>query len=187
MGHNCLWRSHAYSLGLTSSQVSVSHRGFFCSGSLFVSCRNNRAASEIKSAGGALRSTGDGIVVDQEVLDNQLKSDRFPFPSEGDITLRVRNANYTLGPVMLHVGMSPGAVIPAHLHKGMAEALHVAEGDFTKEGKQYQAGTSLHFKAGKAHGPHSTKNGCKLLVLWTDRTSKEAADLSDFIIAQKAA
>jgi hypothetical protein len=26
-GHNCLWRSHAYSLGLTSSQVSVSHRG----------------------------------------------------------------------------------------------------------------------------------------------------------------
>src|SRR5262249_31844467 len=53
MGHNCLWRSHAYSLGLTSSQVSVSHRGpFFCSGSLFVSCRNNRAASEIKSAGG---------------------------------------------------------------------------------------------------------------------------------------
>src|SRR5215813_11499253 len=176
MGHNCLWRSHAYSLGSASSH-------------LFVSSRNNRAASEIKSAGRrALRSTGDGIVVDQEVLDNQLKSDRFPFPSEGDITLRVRNANYTLGPVMLHVGMSPGAVIPAHLHKGMAEALYVAEGDFTNEGKQYQAGTSLHFKAGKAHGPHSTKNGCKLLVLWTERTSKEAADLSDFTLAtQKAA
>ena len=81
-------------------------------------------------------------MVDQEVLDNQLKSDRFPFPSEGD---------------------------------------------FTNEGKQYQAGTSLHFKAGKAHGPHSTKNGCKLLVLWTERTSKEAADLSDFILATQAA
>src|SRR5262245_61698405 len=110
-----------------------------------------------------------------------------PGSSEGDITLKVRNANYTLGPVMLHIGMKPGAVIPAHLHKGMAEALYVVEGDFTNEGKQYQAGTSLHFKAGKAHGPHSTKNGCKLLVLWTERTSKEAADLSDFIIAQKAA
>jgi quercetin dioxygenase-like cupin family protein len=98
------------------------------------------------------------------------------------------NANYTLGPVMLHVGMNPGAVIPAHLHEGMAEALYVVEGDFTNEGKQYQAGTSLHFKAGKAHGPHSTKNGCKLLVLWTERTSKEAADLSDFTLAtQKAA
>jgi hypothetical protein len=56
----------------------------------------------------------------------------------------------------------------------------VVEGDFTNEGKQYPAGTSLHFKAGKAHGPHSTKNGCRLLVLWTERTSKEAADLSDF-------
>jgi len=87
----------------------------------------------------------------------------------------------------LHVGMSPGAVIPAHLHKGMAEALYVAEGDFTNEGKQYQAGTSLHFKAGKAHGPHSTKNGCKLLVLWTERTSKEAADLSDFTLATQKA
>ena len=78
-------------------------------------------------------------MVDQEVLDSQLKTDRFPFPSEGDITLKV------------------GAVIPAHLHKGMAEALYVVEGDFTNEGKQYPAGTSLHFKAGKAHGPHSTR------------------------------
>ena len=127
-------------------------------------------------------------MVDQEVLDSQLKTDRFPFPSEGDITLRVRNTNYTLGPVMLHIGMKPGAVIPAHLHKGMGEALYIVEGDFTNEGKQYQAGTSLHFKAGKAHGPHSTKNGCKLLVLWTERTSKEVADLTDFMLAtQKAA
>ena len=126
-------------------------------------------------------------MVDQEVFDSQLKADRFPFPSEGDITLKVRNANYALGPVMLHIGMSPGAVIPAHLHKGMAEALYVAEGDFTNEGKQYQAGTSLHFKAGNAHGPHTTKNGCRLLVLWTERSSKEAADLTDFTVEQKAA
>ena len=65
-------------------------------------------------------------MVDHEVLDSQLKTDRFPFPSEGDITLRVRNANYTLGPVMLHIGMKPGAVIPAHLHKGMAEARSIS-------------------------------------------------------------
>ena len=49
------------------------------------------------------------------------------------------------------------------------------------------AGTSLHFKAGKAHGPHSTKNGCRLLVLWTERASKEAADLSDFTLATQRA
>jgi quercetin dioxygenase-like cupin family protein len=127
------------------------------------------------------------IMVDQEVFGSQLKSGRFPFQSEGDITLAVRNANYTLGPVMLHVVMKPNSSIPAHLHKGMAEALYVLEGDLTNEGKQYEAGTSLHFKAGNEHGPHSTKNGCKLLILWIGRTSKEAADLSDFTLAKKAA
>ena len=125
-------------------------------------------------------------MVDQEVFESQLKTDRFPFPSKGNITLAVRNANYTLGPVMLHLVMKPGAVVPAHLHKGMAEALYVVEGDFSNEGKEYQAGTSLHFKAGKPHGPHSTKNGCKLLILWTERSPNESADLTDFIIAAKA-
>ena len=125
-------------------------------------------------------------MVDKEVFESQLKTDRFPFPSEGEITLAVRNANYTLGPVMLHLVLKPGAVVPEHLHKGMAEALYVIEGDFINEGKQYSTGTSLHFKAGKAHGPHTTKNGCKLLILWTERTSSESADLSDFVIAAKA-
>jgi len=140
------------------------------------------------------RLTGQGlfksssiIMVYQEVIGSQLKTDRFPFQSEGDITLAVRNANYTLGPVMLHIVMKPGAAIPAHLHNGMAEALYVVEGDFVNEGKQYQADTSLHFKAGKEHGPHTTKNGCKLLVLWTERTSNEAADLSDSVFATRAA
>ena len=126
-------------------------------------------------------------MVDQEVFESQVKVDRFPFPSEGEITLAVRNANHTLGPVMLHIVMKPGAVIPAHLHKGITEALYVMEGDFTNEGKQYPAGTSLHFKAGKAHGPHTTTNGCKLLDLWTEASSKEAADLSDFIIVTEKA
>jgi quercetin dioxygenase-like cupin family protein len=134
-----------------------------------------------------LEAGGERIMVDQEVIGSQLKADRFPFQSEGDITLAIRNANYALGPVMLHLVMKPDSFIPAHLHKGMAEALYVVEGDFTNEGKQYQAGTSLHFKAGKEHGPHTTKNGCKLLVLWTEKTAKEAADLSDFVIAKKAA
>src|SRR5215831_14408352 len=125
-------------------------------------------------------------MVDQEVLASQLQSDRFPFPSEGDVTLAVRNAKYALGPVMLHIDMKPGSVIPAHLHKGMAEALYVVEGDLTNEGKQYQAGTSLHFMAGKEHGPHTTKNGGKLLVLWTERTANEAPDFTDFVIVKKA-
>lgn len=41
-------------------------------------------------------------MIDQEVLDGQINADRFPFPSEGDITLAVRNANYTLGRPQFH-------------------------------------------------------------------------------------
>jgi len=55
-------------------------------------------------------------MVDQEVFDSQIKTDRFPFPSESDITLALRNADYTLGPVMLHLVMKPDAVVPAHIH-----------------------------------------------------------------------
>lgn len=40
----------------------------------------------------------------------------------------------------------------------------MVEGDFINERKQYLPGTSLHFKAGNAHGPHTTKTGGKLLV-----------------------
>ena len=123
---------------------------------------------------------------DQEIRDSQVKADKFPFPSEGEITLAVRNKNYSLGPVMLHLVMQPGSVIPAHIHEGVAEVLYVIEGDFTNEGTRYEAGTSLHVKAGKEHGPHSTEKGCKLLVLWTDKAATQDANLADFILAEKA-
>ena len=123
---------------------------------------------------------------DQEIPASQVKADRFPFPSEGDITLAVRNKNYALGPVMVHIVMKPGSVIPAHKHEKMAEALYVMEGDFINEGKEYQPGTSLHVKADKQHGPHSTKKGCSLLILWTDKAATQDADLSDFLIAKHA-
>ena len=71
---------------------------------------------------------------------------------------------------MLHLTMKPGAVIPAHLHKNVAEVLYILEGDFTNDGKPYQAGTTLHVKAGGVHGPHTTEKGCRVLVLWTERT-----------------
>ena len=87
---------------------------------------------------------------------------------------------------MVHIVMKPGSVIPAHKHEKMAEALYVMEGDFINEGKEYQPGTSLHVKADKQHGPHSTKKGCSLLILWTDKAATQDADLSDFLIAKHA-
>jgi quercetin dioxygenase-like cupin family protein len=82
---------------------------------------------------------------------------------------------------MVHIVMKPGSVIPAHTHEGMAEALYVMRGDFINEGKEYLPGTSLHVKAGKQHGPHSTKKGCSVLVLWTDKAATGDADLTDFV------
>jgi quercetin dioxygenase-like cupin family protein len=123
---------------------------------------------------------------DQEIFASQVKADRFPFPSEGEITLAVRNKNYSLGPVMLHLVMKPGSVIPAHIHEGVAEVLYVLDGDFINEGKQYQSGTSLHVKAGKPHGPHSTQNGCTVLVLWTDKAATQEGNLADFELAESA-
>jgi quercetin dioxygenase-like cupin family protein len=128
----------------------------------------------------------EDTMIDQEIFASQIKADRFPFASEGDITLAVRSANYALGPVMLHLAMKPGSYIPAHLHEGVAEVLYVIDGDFTNDGKQYGPGDSLHVKAGKVHGPHTTKNGCALLVLWTERTEHEAANLGDFVLATSA-
>jgi len=54
----------------------------------------------------------------------------------------------------------------------MAEALYVVEGDFTNEGQAVPGRHFVAFKAGKEHGPHTTKNGRKLLVFWTERTAK---------------
>jgi quercetin dioxygenase-like cupin family protein len=123
---------------------------------------------------------------DQEIPASQVKADRVPFPCEGDITLAVRNKNYAHGPVMLHIVMKPGSVIPAHLHEGVSEALYVVEGEFINEGKKHLPGTSLHVRAGKPHGPHSTEKGCTLLLLWTDKAATQDANLSDFVIAKTA-
>lgn len=68
-----------------------------------------------------------------------------------------------------------------------AEVLYVVEGDFINEGKRHQPGTSLHVKAGKPRGPHSTEKGCKILVLWSDKAATQGANLDDFHVYKKAA
>ena len=121
---------------------------------------------------------------DQEIPHSQVKAGHFPFPCEGDITLAVRNKNYALGPVMLHLTMKPGSSIPAHVHEGVAEVLYVVEGEFINEGKRHAPGTSLHAKAGTLHGPHSTESGCTILVPWSDKAATADANLDDFKIPE---
>jgi mannose-6-phosphate isomerase-like protein (cupin superfamily) len=81
--------------------------------------------------------------------------------------------------------MKPGSVIPAHIHERISEVLYVIEGDFINEGKTHYAGTSLHVKVGKVHGPHSTEGGCDVLVLWTNPEVPANAKADDFVLATK--
>src|SRR5271157_3557197 len=80
-----------------------------------------------------------------------------PVHQKADITLIVRNANYTLGRVMRT----------------------------SLRNRRGHHGTSLHRRGQGARSilrlgkPAYTKNGCKLVVLWTKRTSNESANLSD--------
>jgi len=62
----------------------------------------------------------------------------------------------------------------------------VVDGEFVNEGKKHLPGTSLHVRAGKPHGPHSTEKGCTLLLLWTDKAATQDANLNDFVIAKTA-
>jgi hypothetical protein len=58
-----------------------------------------------------LEQLQEGHMFDREIAASQVKADRFPFPHEGDVTLAVRNKDYSLGPVMLHLVMNVGSVI----------------------------------------------------------------------------
>ena len=58
--------------------------------------------------------------------------------------------------------------------------------DFINEGKKHMPGTSLHLKAGKVQGPHTTDAGCTFLVLWTDRAATQQANLDDFSLPMAA-
>ena len=113
-------------------------------------------------------------------------SENFPFPGyTGDIKTKLLNKDYALGPLMINVRMEPGACIPAHAHRKSTEVICILDGDFINENTPapYGPGNSLHVKAGTVHGPHRTKNGCSLLVLWT---AAAEADPDDFVIAEAA-
>jgi quercetin dioxygenase-like cupin family protein len=113
---------------------------------------------------------------------SEVPSEKAPFPGyTGDVTIKVLSADYALGPLMLHLRMEPGSSIPAHLHKKATEVLCVLDGDFINENVPYGPGDFMHSTPGMVHGPHRTKNGCTVLVLWT---AAGEADPNDFYLAE---
>ena len=121
------------------------------------------------------------------VKSSEMEPENFPFPGyTGNIKIKLLNKDYALGPFMLHLRMESGAFIPAHLHKKATEVLYILDGDFINENTAvpYGPGDSLHCKPGTVHGPHTTKNGCSVLVLWT---ASGEADPDDFYLAEASA
>jgi anti-sigma factor ChrR (cupin superfamily) len=102
-----------------------------------------------------------------------------PFPNtKGTATLKVLNSDQSLGPAVALLRMEPGSEIPRHVHEKTTETSYVLEGDFINEGVSYPAGTEFNVKPQTAHGPHTTMNGCSVLV-----TFSYPSILDDFTLA----
>ena len=102
-----------------------------------------------------------------------------PFPnSKGTMTIKVLNSDQSLGPAVVLLRMEPGSEIARHLHERTIETAYVLEGEFINEGIAYPAGTEWNVKPLMAHGPHTTRTGCSVLL-----TFSYPSALDDFTLA----
>ena len=98
---------------------------------------------------------------------------------EGAFQVKMLNADPKFGPTVYLLHLAAGSRIPAHLHKKATETFLFLDGDFTDAGTDYEPGTYFACEPNTVHGPHSTKNGCNLLVFQTAEV-----DATDFFIAE---
>ena len=91
-----------------------------------------------------------------------------PFPNtKGTVTVKVLNSDQSLGPAVVLLSMEPGSEIARHLHERTTETSYVLDGEFINEGIAYPVGTEWNVKPMMAHGPHTTKTGCSVLVTFS--------------------
>ncbi|HTL07935.1 MAG TPA: cupin domain-containing protein [Chitinophagaceae bacterium] len=118
-------------------------------------------------------------------MENILQSatmDYQPFPIPGATSellfVKLLNVDTKYGPAFAELKMEAGAFIPAHIHHKTAEQHYVLEGDFINDGIVYGPGSFFCHDIGQVHGPHSTKNGCRVLFI-----QPSEVDPTDFTIA----
>jgi anti-sigma factor ChrR (cupin superfamily) len=104
----------------------------------------------------------------QTIETSKIQAVPAPFPNtKGTATIKVLNSDQSLGPAVVLLTMEPGSEIARHLHGRTTETMYVLEGDFINEGVSYPKGTEVSIKANTAHGPHTTENGCAVLVMFS--------------------
>lgn len=117
--------------------------------------------------------------VTQTIETSKTESIPAPFPNtKGTVTLKVLNSDQSLGPAAVLLRMEPGSEIARHLHEHTTELSYVLDGEFINEGVTYSKGTEINVKPMTAHGPHTTKTGCTVLV-----TFSYPSTLEDFQLA----
>jgi len=115
----------------------------------------------------------------QTVETSKIQAVPAPFPNtKGTATIQVLNSDQSLGPAVVVLRMEPGSEIARHLHEQTTEMSYVLDGDFVNEGISYLAGMEWNIKPMTAHGPHTTQNGCTVLV-----TFSYPSTLDDFKLA----
>ena len=122
-------------------------------------------------SGGAAKSfTAEAAEADEMVM-------RIPGtePAEG-VTAQLINIDPALGLVASVIRLKPGTTIAAHSHKGFAEAHYVLEGDLTNDGEEFGPGSYITHGPGVVHGPHSSRNGCRVLTVQTGHPGPEQSD-----------
>jgi hypothetical protein len=141
--------------------------------------REEQALSEVTTATPDEKEKEIPMSLTQTVEASKTQAIPAPFPNtKGTVTLKILNSDESFGPAAVLLRMEPGSEIPRHLHEHTTELSYVLEGDFINEGIAYPAGTEINVKPMTAHGPHTTKNGCSVLV-----TFSYPSTLDDFKLA----
>jgi len=96
-------------------------------------------------------------------------------PDDG-VMAHLINVDPSRGLVASIIHLKAGTTIPAHYHEGFAEAHYVFEGDLTNDGQDFGPGGFITHAAGVVHGPHSSRNGCRVLTIQTGHPGPEQSD-----------
>ena len=96
-------------------------------------------------------------------------------PEDG-VMAHLINVDASRGLVASIIRLKAGTTIAAHKHDGFSEAHYVLEGDLTNAGEEFGPGGYITHGPGVVHGPHSSKNGCRVLTIQTGHPGPEQAD-----------
>lgn len=96
-------------------------------------------------------------------------------PADG-VMAHLINVDPSRGLIASIIHIKAGTTIPAHKHDTFTEAHYVLEGTLVNDGVEFGPGGFITHGPGVVHGPHSSKEGCRVLTLQTGHDGPEQSD-----------